>query len=304
MSPTKKFLLTLALTAMWSPSFLFIKLAIQDLPPMTIAASRITLAMLLLLTLLCWKGYFFPRNLQFWGHALVVGAFSTAIPFCLFCYAEQTIESSLAAIINGTTPMFTAVLAQFFIPSDRLNLSKIVGITLCASGLLYLFAPNIQGGMSGTTYGMLAAMAAAFSYSIQHIYTKKYFTGHKPFIAPTASLTCAAFMLWPCVFLMEDPLSLPMPSMSAMLGVCGLALFGTVIAFVLYYKLLEESGPTAISLVACFFPVGGLLLGMIFLGETFTLANFSAAILILLGLGVVNQVIPLKFLRPEKALSE
>lgn len=301
MSPTKKFLLTLALTAMWSPSFLFIKLAIESLPPMTIAASRITLAMLLLLALLLWKGYSFPRNLQFWGHAIIVGAFSTAIPFCLFCYAEQTIESSLAAIINGTTPMFTAVLAQFFIPSDRLTLPKTVGIALCAGGLLFLFAPNIAQGMSGTTYGMLAASAAAFSYAIQHIYTKKYFTGHKPFIAPTASLMASAAMLWPCVFWLEDPLSLAMPSLSSLLGVCGLALFGTVIAFVLYYKLLEESGPTAISLVACFFPVGGMLLGMIFLGETFTFANFSAAAMILLGLGIVNQVIPLRFLQPEKA---
>lgn len=293
MTPTKRLCLTIALTAMWSPSFLFIKLAIQDLPPMTVAASRILLACLILYCLMKWKNISFPRSLNFWTHAFIVGLFSTAIPFCLFCYAEQTIDSSLAAILNGTAPMFTALLAQFFIPTDKLNFQKLIGILCCAAGLTLLFAPDIQEGLSGTTVGMLAAATAALCYAIHHVYGKKHFTGHQPFVAPTSSLLASSIVLWPFALWIENPLSLPSPSMTSVLGVCGLAVFGTVCAFILYYKLLEASGPIAISLVACFFPVGGILLGFVFLDETFSLLQLFSALLILLGMAIVNGVIPL-----------
>ncbi len=304
MSPIKRFLLTLALTMMWSPSFLFIKLAIEDLPPVTVAASRLTLAALILFGIVFYKGYKLPKNFLFWMHAGLMGLFSTGFPFCLFCYAEKTIDSSLAAILNGTTPMFTALLAQFFVPTDRLNIPKAIGIALCAGGLFVLFAPNFYEGMTGSTMGMLAATTASFCYSIGHIYGKKYLTGYQPFIAPTASLAFSAVVLVPMALIFENPLELPLPSLSSILGVMGLALFGTVLAFIIYYKLLEESGPIAISLVACFFPVGGMLLGVVFLGETFTLNSLLASSLILLGMMIVNKVIQLKFLEPKSTAAQ
>jgi len=295
MSPIKRFLLLLALTAMWSPSFLFIKLAVHDLPPLTIAASRIAIASIILYGIVRWKGYNFPKDWQFWFHASMMGLFSSCFPFCLFCYAEGTINSSLAAVLNGTTPMFTALLAHLFVPSDRLSLTKTVGISLSLGGLVFLFAPYLlENGLNGSAYGMLAAAVASFCYSVGHIYGKKYYMGHKPFVGPTASLIASAVFLWPFAAYYESPLSLPFPSAEALIGIAGLALLGTVIAFVLYFKLLEECGPTAVSLVACFFPVGGMLLGFIFLGETFTLGNLFAASLILMGMMVVNKVIKIK----------
>jgi drug/metabolite transporter (DMT)-like permease len=284
----------MALTAMWSPSFLFIKLAIEDLPPMTVAALRISLALVVLYAILKWRNISLPSNPVFWMHATIVGLFSTALPFCLFCYAEQTIDSSLAAVLNGSVPMFTALLAQIFIPNDRLSLQKALGIACCAGGLLFLFVPNIQEGFSGTSLGMLAAITASICYAIQHVYTKLHFTGHQPFVAPTAMLFISALVLWPFALWMENPLALPVPSLWACFGIFGLAIFGTVCAFAIYYKLIEDSGPTAISLVACFFPVGGMLLGVLFLGESFTIIQIAASALILLGLAIVNQLIDFK----------
>lgn len=295
MSPTKRFLLTLGLASMWSPSFLFIKFAIQDLPPLTMATTRITLAAIALMAILLWKGNWFSKSPIFWLHATLMGLFSMGFPFFLFSYAEQTIDSSLAAMINGTTPMFTALMAHMFIPSDRLTVPKVIGIALCAGGLFYLFAPTIYQGVNGTVEGMLAATGASISYGVGHIYGKKYFTGHKPFVAPASALVTAAACLWPVMLWHDQPFSLPMPSMQAIGGVCGLALFGTVFAFIIYYKLLETSGPTAISLVACFFPIGGMLLGMVVLGEVFTLNGLVAACLIILGMMIVNGVLPLTF---------
>lgn len=292
MSPAKRFGLMMALTAMWSPSFLFIKLAVTDLPPVTVAASRITLAFIILYALMWWKDISFPRTWSFWSHAILIALFSTAFPFCLFCYAEQTIDSSLAAILNGTSPMFTALLTYLFIPSDRLSLQKILGIACCASGLLLLFAPDLQAGMEGTALGMLAGAVAALCYAIHHVYGKIHFTGHARYVAPTSALMISALILWPFAFWAEAPLYLPVPSLPAILGICGLAVFGTVIAFIIYYQLIETSGPVAMSLVACFFPAGGILLGVLFLGESFTYLQMIASALILIGMAIVNGLLP------------
>ncbi|MBA3816038.1 MAG: DMT family transporter [Parachlamydiaceae bacterium] len=291
MSPIKRVLLIIALTMMWSPSFLFIKLALHDLPPLTIVSLRVTLAAIILGIVLLYLRRGFPKDLKFWFRTSMMAFLSSALPFSLFCYAEQSIDSSLAAILNGTTPMFTALLAQIFVASDKMSFQKAIGITLSGVGVILLFAPKLIEGMSGTSLGMMAAMLAAFSYSMSHVYGKLFTVGQKQFVAPAAQFMVNALMIWPFAFWYEDVWNLPMPSLLAIGGVCGLAVFGTVFAYIIYYKLLDHCGPTAISMVACFFPVVGMLLGFIFLGETFTLLGLTAAGMILLGMLIVNGVI-------------
>jgi drug/metabolite transporter (DMT)-like permease len=303
MSPIKRFLLTLSLTAMWSPSFLFIKLAVQDLPPLTIAFFRVTLAAAILSAILAWNRRTIPMNGGFWLRMGIMALFSSVLPFALFCYAETSIDSALAAILNGSTPMFTAILAHLFVSSDRVDLHKATGISLGTGGLLILFLPKIFEGLSGTLIGMLAGMIAAFSYAISHVFAKNYTVGHKPYVAPTAQLILSSAMLCPFAFWHDDIIHLPMPSLSAMGGVCGLALFGTVLAFIFYYKLLEYCGPTAISMVACFFPVVGMFLGFFFLGEQFTVWGLAGSGLIVLGMLLVNEVVVLDFLKAKSASS-
>lgn len=291
MSPIKRFLLIVALTMMWSPSFLFIKLALQDFPPLTIVSLRVTLAAIILGIVLLFLKRGFPKDLKFWMRTSVMALLSSAFPFSLFCYAEQTIDSALAAILNGTTPMFTAILAQIFVASDKMNAQKAIGIALSSAGMIVLFAPKLIEGMSGSSLGMLAATLAAFSYSLSHVYGKLFTIGQKAFVAPAAQFMMNALMMWPFALWHEDVFNLPTPSLTAIGGICGLAVFGTVLAFIIYYKLLDHCGPTAISMVACFFPVVGMFLGFFFLGESFTLGGLVAAGMILLGMLTVNGVI-------------
>lgn len=304
MSPLKRFLLTLALTALWSPSFLFIKLAVAELPPLTIVSLRVSIAAVVLLIILRMVGRQLPKDRSFWFHAAMLSFFSSVFPFTLFCYAEQSIDSALAAILNGGTPMFTALLAHALLPTDRLTLQKSLGVGCSSIGLLWLFAPNIIQGLSGTTTGMMAATVAAMSYGVSHIYAKKYVMGQAPLVAPTAQLVAASLMLILPALWFDAPFQLPMPSTTAILGVCGLSCFGTILAFIVYFRLLEHCGPTAISMVACFFPVMGMLLGFLFLGETFSLNSLMASSLILLGMLLVNGVIRLRTPVRNRVLAE
>lgn len=291
MSPFKRFLLMLALISMWSPSFLFIKLAVHDIPPLTLTCSRVTIAAALLTLILYTRGGRFPLDRTFWIRTAIMAFFASVFPFYLFCYAEQTIDSSLAAIINGTTPMFTAVLAQLFVVSDRMTPQKVLGVLCSCGGVFLLFANQILDGVSGTVLGLIAAVIAAFCYSVSHVYGKLFTTGFTPFLAPAAQLLVSSLMLSPIAFYMEQPWGLATPSWSAVGGLLGLSLWGTVCAFAIYYQLLEHSGPTAISTVACFFPVVGMFLGFFFLGESMTTEGMMGAVLVSAGMVLVAELI-------------
>lgn len=292
MTPFKRFLLILALTAMWSPSFLFIKLALEDFAPATIVFFRVALAALIFWITMRMYGSTMPRNATFWMHSLFMAIFSSGLPFFLFCFAETSIESALAAILNGSTPMFTAIFAHLLVPSDRFSLNKVLGIVFSFAGVLLLFSPNIARGMDGNLIGMLAALGAALSYAISHVYAKKYIAGQTKFVAPTAQLLISALIMIPFAF--SGPSISFTPSVSSMAGILGLALLGTYMAYRIYFNLLEHCGPTAISMVACFFPVVGMFLGYFFLGEALTMGGLFSAGLILVGMLTVNEVISFK----------
>lgn len=300
MKPAKRLLLMLILTLMWAPSFLFIKLAIADLPPMTVVSLRVSIAAVLLSSVMLWQGTRFPKEIQFWVRIGIMAVFSSLVPFCLFCYAEQSIDSALAAVMNGTTPMFTAVLAQLFVASDAMNRQKVLGVLLSCGGLLLLFAPKLMEGVDGTTMGMSAALVASICYSISHVYGKLYVSGLKPYVAPASQMVFSGVFLSPIAFFHDQVWILSIPSTTAIIGVCGLGLFGSALAFYLYYRLLDESGPTALSTVACFFPVVGMALGYLFLGESFSSTGLIAAGMILTGVVLVNEVWSFSFLLPKK----
>lgn len=303
MTALQRLLWMACLACLWSPSFLFIKLAVTEIPPMMVVAMRVSIAALLLVLLMAFKKRVLPKSKTFWLHSAVMAIFSSALPFSLFCYAETTIESALAAILNGTSPMFTALLVFFFMPSDKLTVQKMAGVMLSVVGLLVLFYPNIEHTMpvEGSTMGMLAGLGASLCYSISHLYAKRFLTKNPPLVSPAAQLICSSLYLWPLVFLFESPLSLPMPSLLAISGVLGLAVFGTFIAFIIYYKVLEESGPTALSTIACIFPVVATFLGYFFLGETLDFIGIAAAIMIFAGLFLVNEMVPFPSKKSEKA---
>lgn len=301
MSPLKRFLLILALTAMWSPSFLFIKLALDSFSPATIVFLRVALASVIFFITLSLQGNTLPKNFKFWMHSTFMAIFSSALPFTLFCFAETSIESALAAILNGSTPMFTAVLAHLFLPSDKLSLNKVFGVLLSFAGILLLFSPNIARGMDGNFIGMLSALMAAFFYAVSHVYAKKYTSGHARFVAPTAQMIISAVLMLPLALLSSDT-TFVVPSSKSLIGVLGLAFLGTYIAFTIYYYLMEHSGPTAISMVACFFPVAGMFLGYLFLEEALTVGGLFSAGVILVGMLTVNEVI--SFSRPKVIVTE
>ncbi len=298
----RNFLWLLFLAALWGPSFLFIKVAVGDIPPLTLVAGRVGLAALVLYLILRLQGRRLPRFGPLWGHFAIVGLFSNALPFALFSWGELHIDSALASILNGTTPLFTIVLAHLFTRDDRLTPVKAVGVLLGFGGLLMLIAPSLVEGVHATTWGLLAATLAAASYGVATVYTRQNLRGLPPLVGPAAQLVMATLYILPLAWLIEQPYKLPLPAWPALASLLALSLVGTALAFVVYYRVIERTSATYVSMVTYLVPVIGVALGIMVLNEQPGWNAYLGCGLILLGVMVVNGFFKvLNWRRPANA---
>ncbi len=286
----RSFFWILFLAALWGPSFLFIKVAVAEIPPLTMVTLRVGLAFLLLYLILRMQGKRLPKSLVMWRHFAIMAFVANALPFVLFGWGELYIGSALASVLNGATPIFTVLLAHIFTTDDRMNPIKVVGVLLGLFGIVVLFFPYFSDGIRMDTLGILAITLAAFCYGISILYSRRYLRGLPPLVAPAAQLLVATSYLIPLMFFVDQPLQLPAPSWQAVTSLLALSFFGTAIAFVVYYHVLEMTSATNLSMVTYLIPVIGVILGVVFLNEKFGWNAYLGCALILLGVMVVNGV--------------
>lgn len=281
----------LLLASLWGPSFLFIKVAVHEIPPLTMAAARVTIAALILLVVLRLRKRVLPKGRHMWLKFTIAGLFGNAMPFVLFNWGELYIDSALAAILNGTTPLFTLVIAHFFTDDDRLSTRKIIGAIIGFGGLLVLVAPSLFGGVEATTLGLLAVLLAAFCYGVNIVFTRTYLRGLPGLVAPAAQLSMASVLLIPLSLLVDQPYQLAFPSLPAVSSLFALAIIGTGLAFIVYYRLLETTPASSMAMVTYLIPVFGIFLGVVVLNETLNWNAYVGCLLILIGVMVVNNII-------------
>jgi drug/metabolite transporter (DMT)-like permease len=287
----KNFLWILLLAAVWGPSFLFIKVAVQDIPPLTLVMSRVGLAALVLYLILRIQGGNLPRLGRVWFKFAFMGFLANALPFVLFSWGELYVDSALASILNGTTPIFTVIFAHFLVAEDRMNPTKFAGTLLGFIGLLLLVAPSLMAGVRAETLGILAMALAAVCYAVTIIFSRQHLRGLPPLVAPTAQLMMATLFLLPLSLLIDRPYQLALPGWQAVGGLLGLSLLGTAVGFVLYYHILEKVNATSLSMVTYLIPVFGVALGVIVLGEQPGWNAYLACLFIILGVMTVNGVL-------------
>lgn len=282
------YLLLLLLATLWGPSFLFIKIAGEEMQPLTLAAFRIGIAAILLgIYVFVVKGQF-VKNLSFWMHVAVSGFFAQGLPFVLINWGEQYISSALAAILNGLTPLFTILIAHQATKTDKLNSFKVIGALFGFLGLCVLVSPSFQHGLTGSTMGIIAVTLAALSYAIALIYSKTFLQNSAPLTAPAGQLIMSSIYLIPMALFIETP-DLSTYSWNTWIAVSFLAVLGTALAFVVYFKLLMRTNSSFVSQVTYLMPLFGVLLGYIFLNEELSGASMLAGLIILMGLLISNQ---------------
>lgn len=283
-----------ALAAFFGPSFLFNKIAVQHIEPITLVALRVGLGGFLLWLVLKYKKIPLPRSLAHWKQGFILGFFLNGLPFVLFCYSLQLIPSSLSALINGLTPIVIVILAHYLLPDERLNWNRTLGTVLGLSGFAVLFLPTLlKAQIEWSIPGILLSFIGSCCYAIGAIYARKKMQSHIPLTMPTIQLLSALFYLVPLSLIFEkSPLSLVNVPLSAWGCVLGLAISCSMLAFIMYHRIVTKYGATAIAMATYLLPVIGTLLGVTFLHEKMTLNFVLAALFILCGVGVVNGIIP------------
>ena len=273
---------------LWGPSFLFIKVAVAEISPITLVFTRVALAAGMLYLLLRLQKHSLPPRVRVWIYLAIVAFFQISFPWVLLSWAEQFIDSASASILNALTPIFTVILAHMMTTDDKITATKAIGILLGLLGSVFLVAPVLMSGVQATTLGLLAMIVVTASYGLALVLTRKHLRGMPSVVGPTSQLLLATLFLVPLVILFERPFGQPLPSLKAAGSVLALAVFGTTLAFIVYYRLIETADASYASLVAYVIPIFGILLGVLVLDERLGWNDFAGFVLIVTGVMIVN----------------
>ena len=273
----RNWLLLLVLAALWGASYLFIKIALDDLSPAAVVFTRTALAAVVLLPFAIRSGGMAPLWRR-WPGLFALAAIQVAGPFLLISAGERHIASSLAGILVASAPIFTAIFAIWIDAGERLSTLGVVGVAIGIVGVALLLGVDLGGSSSALGGGLLVVLASV-GYAIGGFALKRWFKGEKPLALVAATMSSSALMTLP-LMLIALPSHVGLDTAGA---ISALGLGGTGIAFVIYYTLNHAIGPTRTSLVAYIAPVFALVYGVTLLDESFSATTAIGIVLIVGG---------------------
>ena len=282
--------LLLLLAAIWGASFMFIKIAVDELAPTTTMAARLVFSALPLLLIVVLNRGLRPAFAEMRSvarAAIFLGVVSTALPFTLIAWGETKIDSGVAAIGNASMPIFVAILAIKFRSSERATGSRLFGVLLGLLGVAVLTGVNPKGGWAGVA-GTLAVVGASISYAVATLYTQGLLDDVHNDVLAAASVTWGAVFLTPLGAIQAPS---HFPSWGVIAAVLALALLGTVAGQLLYFRMIYRYGSARASLVVYLLPVTALFYGAALLGEPITAAAIVGLVLILTGTALGSGVL-------------
>jgi drug/metabolite transporter (DMT)-like permease len=280
----------LLLAALWGSSYLFMRLSAGAFGPVALASVRAGIAALVLLPIVVWRGGLTDWRVH-WPQLLVVGLTQSALPFVLFSFAATRIPSGLSAILGATTPLFTALIARFWL-GDRLDASRVTGLAVGFSGVLWLVGgkAGLTAGGGSACWAVVACLLAALLYGFSSNYTKRTLASASPLavaagtqLASTLMLALPAVGAWPEIA----------PTPRAWAALIVLAIACSAVAYVLFYRLIARVGAARTVSVTYLIPAFGVLWGRLFLGEAITPRLALGCAVILAGTALTTGVIRL-----------
>lgn len=281
-------LLLLILGTIWGASYLFIKVIVAEVPVLTLVAGRVTLATVIMWGILRARGLSLPRSRRMWGAYAMLGFLGAALPYSLISWGEQYIPSGLASLLQATTPIFTVVLAHFLTDDEPVTVAKIIGVVIGFVGVGILMLPDPSTGVRADLLGQLAIVGSSLCYAGVAIYARSRLRGQPPLVSATGQLTMGMVYMLPASLLIDRPFGLS-PSLPVLASWMVLTILGTVVAYVIYFTIIERTSATFVTMVTYIIPVNGLMLGALVLNEQLNATVLGSLVLILLGVLLVRS---------------
>ncbi|EJC80331.1 putative permease, DMT superfamily [Rhizobium leguminosarum bv. trifolii WSM2297] len=279
--------LLVLLGLIWGGSFFFARIAVQHVPPLTLVFLRLLLAAVALHLYIAGRFDFYSILKARWREFLLLGLINNALPHALIFFGQTRIGAGLAAILNATTPIWTVLIANYLTSDEKLSSAKIAGCLVGLAGTIMLIGPGISSGGEAPLWALLLPVLAAISYGFAATYGKRFKNVPAP-VTAAGQLTASSLITLPLSLVADRPWTLPLPGVGILLAILALALVSTAFAYILYFRIMAAAGATNASLVTLLVPPSAILLGVLFLGEGFTLGEFAGMALIGFGLVILD----------------
>jgi drug/metabolite transporter (DMT)-like permease len=281
--------LLLTLSVLWGGSFFFVGVSVKELPPLTIVVLRVALAALTLHVVIRIIGVHLPKTRQVWTAFFGMGFLNNVVPFVLIVWGQIHIASGLASILNATTPLFTVIVAHCLTTDEKMTASRLFGIIVGFVGVAIMIGVAALQSFVVGVLAHVAILVAALSYAFAGVFGRRFRAmGVAPLATATGQVTASSIMLVPVMLVVDQPWTLPWPSVNTIGAVIGLALLSTALAYILYFRILATAGATNLLLVTFLIPVSAILLGVPVLGERLQAKHIVGMALIGIGLAAVD----------------
>ena len=280
-------LVWLLLCGIWGSTWLFIKIGLEDLPPISFAGIRFVISCAILFVLIRARNISLPSQSRDWLLLLITGVMSFSLNYGLVFWGEQYISSGLAAVLQATLPAFGLVIAHLHLPGERMTWVKSAGVVLGIVGVAVVFSNQLAIAGQKALAGCIALVLSAFFAAYSNVLVKAYGKNLEPAILAAGQMFFGLIPLMLVGFLLEgNPLAFRWTS-KALVSMFYLAVVGSVIAFLLYYWLVHNMDVTKSMLIALVTPVVAVVLGMVVLGEELSWRTIVGGLMIMAGIGLI-----------------
>jgi drug/metabolite transporter (DMT)-like permease len=275
------------LALIWGTAFLFTKIAVTTIPPMTVAAGRLTIASVVLVAAAAAAGERVPRDRGRWASFVAMAIVGNAAPFFLISWGQVVVDSAVAGVLMAAMPLVTIVLAHFFVESEPLRRATLAGFTMGFAGIVVLVGPSVLGRVGeneAVALRQAAILLGAVCYACNAILARRL-ERTPPLVVAAATMTLAAAMTLPIALTTERPWTRTL-SPGSLAAVVHLGLVATAFAMTLFYRAIASVGATFLSLTNYLIPIVAVIAGIAILGEEPRWNLYAALVLVLGGIGI------------------
>ncbi|MFN5824774.1 MAG: DMT family transporter [Sphingomonadales bacterium] len=277
------------LSILWGGSFVMIEIGLRSYPPLTLVFARVALAVPPMLLAMRLMGESLPRDSRSWVLLTVVGALNCALPFSLFFWGQQYLDSGYASILNATTPLWGVIAAHFLTSDEKATPTRILGALVGMAGIVVMVGPAAMKGFSDNLLAQIACLVSTTFYSFAAIYGRRLSqSALTPMSVATGQTITASLIMLPIMLIVDQPWAMAMPRLDSTMAALMLALISTALAYTLFFRLIDRSGASNAQLVAFLIPVFAVLLGSLLLNEKLTAGQAGGAVLIAAGLVILD----------------
>jgi drug/metabolite transporter (DMT)-like permease len=274
------------LSFIWGNSFLFTKVVVDEVPPLTLVEGRFLLSTAVLLLLMRALGLSLSLSRGLWAAVAFMGLVNNVIPFVLITWGQQHIDSSLAAILNSTMPLFTVIIAPLWI-KERLTVDRAAGVLIGFAGAFVLIGLDVGAMAESSTLGQLAVVAASAGYATGTVFARRHLQEGAPVVLAAGQMMVAGAVLLPLAVAVDRPFDLHISAKAALAWVA-LGVVSSGLAYVIFFWLIQRLEALQVSLIAYLIPLVAVVMGWLVLDERLGANSFGGLALIVLGIFVVQ----------------